>query len=383
MINDSQLRWFDLEPIDAWFFRDSRPSNRGEDQSDLKSLFPPHPVTVAGALRAALASKQGWNGQNSWPDNLKPVLGDGGNLGKLSFMGPFLRKGEELIFPMPQHVMGYMKDTGQDIIFEPCDLLQPGKESVTTDAGLIRLPEVHYNDGKKGFKPPSAPENFFVSATGMNQILEGELPSAKCCIHARSIYYHEPRVGIQRDPDTGTTGEKALYSPQYIRLQRDVSMAVGISGLPEDWSLPSIFPFGGESRLAGCTQLETGPELPQQPLRNGKAIVLLLTPAHFSEDCWCGACPGDSAANLNNTLSGSVVTAAIDRPIRIGGWDSIKKQPLPTAPYVPAGSVWWLENALCSNGGNTLQLGARTAYGFGTALSGIWKNKFSKGGTRS
>ena len=62
-----------LTPIDAWFFRDGRPYNQGESgQTDVRSLFPPFAPTVVGTLRAALAVGQGWNGRESWANELHP-----------------------------------------------------------------------------------------------------------------------------------------------------------------------------------------------------------------------------------------------------------------------------------------------------------------------
>lgn len=377
MIDNNQTSWFELEPIDAWFFRASRPSNQGEDQSDLESLFPPHPPTVVGALRAGLARRQGWNGQGAWPNDLKPILGDGfQDLGALKFVGPFLRqKGTEMLYPVPRHVIGHTRDTGEGKVFEPTGLLRPGEEPVNTDAGPIHLPEAPPATAEqhKG-KAPEAPEGFFVTDSGMERILFGKLPSHEQFVHARSLYCHESRVGIQRDPVTKTTGENALYSPSFVRLEKGVSLTVGIAGLPPGWTLPSVFPLGGESRLASCTPLDKTPTLPGRSPRSGRVLLALLAPARFdSGRRWWGAGPGDSAPDLSGAFTGAVVSAAIDRPTRIGGWDSLNRRPVSVAPYVPAGSVWWLEDASVSSPGNALpQLGTRTAYGFGTTLLGEW-----------
>ena len=67
-----------LEPLDTWFFRDGTPFTADSaPQEDVRSLFPPHPPTVAGALRAALALSRGWSGRGRWSQEIAGVLGDG------------------------------------------------------------------------------------------------------------------------------------------------------------------------------------------------------------------------------------------------------------------------------------------------------------------
>lgn len=380
-----RTRWFDLAPADAWFFRDGRPSNRGEDQSDLASLFPPHATTVVGALRAALARQQGWAGRGPWPAEIGATLGDGfDDLGRLAFTGPFLRKqcgaAAELLFPMPRHLLGKIDEEDDGPTFTPRSWLRP--EPVACDLGDdVHLP-MPPRQGDADTQPGTTGGDFFLTTTGMEAVIAGALPESAQCIHRNSLFTDEPRVGIafdEQNPQARTTGEGAIYSPSYVRLQQGVSLAVGITGLPEDWHVPGILPLGGESRLATCR------ELPQQAVRlphgepddqaiadTGRELLILLTPAHLTggdstdrTDGWIGPRPGEPAAGLHGGLAGSVLTAALDRPVRIGGWD-FRKGPRPLEPFVPAGSVWWLEGV----GGALDRLGSSpfTAYGYGHAI---------------
>lgn len=371
-MNDT-IRWYSLEPVDAWFFRDGRPSNRGEDQSDLESQFPPHPPTVVGALRAALARGKGWDGcGNSWSDCIKVILGDGfENLGALAFTGPFLQNEGGLLFPLPRHVVGKTQEQDEKKTFEASGFLRPSLEPIRCDAGTVRLPEPPPHVSRDS-KPAEQPSGFFVTVAGMQCILAGELPESGQCLHADALFRREPRIGIERDAHSLTTGKNAMYSPHYVRLQKGVSLAVGIDGLPDGWTLPEVFPLGGESRMAVCTRLETPPSLPQPPPRSGNALLVLLTPACFDTPWW-GAGPGESASQLSGDVGGAVVTTAINRPVSIGGWDSRKGEPLPMRPHAPPGSVWWLEDASVPNASlEPLELGKRTPYGFGMALAGVW-----------
>ena len=94
-----------LHPLDTLFFRDGRPYNQDDPgQAEAASVFPPHPPTVVGAVRAALARAMGWPSK-TWD---KTKLGDGvdwqagdGALGPLSFAGPYVLRNGEPLFPAP------------------------------------------------------------------------------------------------------------------------------------------------------------------------------------------------------------------------------------------------------------------------------------------
>ncbi|MEX1028029.1 MAG: type III-B CRISPR module-associated Cmr3 family protein [Candidatus Paceibacterota bacterium] len=385
MIDPDKYRWLKIEPVDAWFFRDGRPSIRGEDQSDIESEFPPNPTTVVGALRAALARANGWSGSGSWSDEaseLKQTLGDGfDDLGKLVFLGPFLSKefeqngGErrlELLWPLPQHVVGRSMDGS----FIPEGLMQPSRELICCDVSTdgIRLPEVGTNqtspsDASEQRKPPSHPDDIYVTTTGFNAILSGERPKPEECIPACDLYVHESRVGIRRDAETRTTASGDIYSPRYLRLKRGVSLVHAVSGVPEQWNWPTIMPLGGESRLATVERLDQVPELPTARSGNA-AVAIALTPTRFEPDWW-GAGPGEPAKTLSMELGGQVTCVALDRPRLIGGWDFKTNAPRPLVPFAPAGTVWWLEKDATDSPGLT-QVGSHSAYGYGlVALSTV------------
>lgn len=367
-----------IEPVDAWFFRDGRPSNRGEDQSDITSEFPPNPTTVVGALRAAFARANGWTGSGSWAEessDLKDVLGDGfDDLGNLMFLGPFLGKEDEregeyrrwdILLPLPQHVAGRMVE-GR---FVPEVLLEPSQELVCCDANPsgVRLPAVPVNyacksAGDEPKKPPTHPEGIFVTSNGFNAIVRGELPNADDCIPANELYSHESRIGIRRDAETRTTGRGDIYSPRYLRLKRGVSLVHAVRGIPTGWMWPTLMPLGGESRLAAIQRLDQAPEMPT--LKNGEAaLAIALTPVRFGT-YWWGAGPGQPAAALSSELSGNVICVALARPRLIGGWDFKTNSPRTLAPFAPAGTVWWLENGATDTPGFT-HFGLLSEYGYG------------------
>ncbi|MFO7904691.1 MAG: type III-B CRISPR module-associated Cmr3 family protein [Planctomycetota bacterium] len=165
-----------------------------------------------------------------------------------------------------------------------------------------------------------------------------------------------------------TTGQNAMYSPRYVRLKQEMALVLAVSPLPDGWSVPSLMPLGGESRLAGVEVIDKALAFPSAARTGDFMTVVSVTPARFS-DPWWGAGPGEDASRLTSELAGQVATVVLDRPHLIGGWDSVKGEPLPLVPLVPPGTVWWIDSATKTIPG-PLQLGEgiQTRYGNGLAF---------------
>ena len=166
-----------LQPVDTWFFRDGTPFTMGKaPQENVESLFPPHPFTIAGALRAGLARSKGWNGRERWKREICDVLGDGPeDLGTLSLDGPFLLREGQPLFRIPRHVLG----SAEGGFWKPRALLRPGGP-VACDLGEeIRLPEV------VGSPPEVGTDHF------MQRHVDGVLDSrgAECTLRASQPHF--------------------------------------------------------------------------------------------------------------------------------------------------------------------------------------------------
>jgi len=381
-------RFLRLTPLDAWFFRDGRPYNLHEsNQTDVASMFPPAMTTVAGAIRAALARERGWDGRGRWQASLNTVLGDGfDNLGKLRFEGPFLSRRldelDELLFPMPLHVLGTPEPdpSSTEPRWRPSTHLTPGPP-IPCDTGLVRLPirvdeNGHTKDGA----------GLWVTAAGLQRVLSGRLPASDEVVVPTSLWSHEPRIGLVREPLSRTTADSdhALYSPRYVRLRRNVALSVVVHEVPEDWTVPDLFPLGGEGRMADC-RLCDSVALPSASIairKTRRVAVVLLTPLCLKPDA-NGLLehprPNHSFPDLQGT---TIVSACVGKPVRFGGWNSLAGEPIALTPCLPAGSTWFCEieqaavdTVLQAHGRH---VGERTAYGFGQIVLGTWDDK---GGT--
>jgi CRISPR-associated protein Cmr3 len=363
-------QWFSLTPVDSWFFGDGRPNNVGEDQAGIASLFPPPAPTVAGAIRAAAARGMGWR-SGAWGPEIRERLGDGDDLGPLRFTGPFLRKensGEtEVLLPAPANLLGRVEG-GRWV---PADLLVPGHTRVRTDLGpeALSLPErAGLFSGQEKLSPA---EGIWLTSRGFEAVLSGRLPQQADWCAAGDLFVFEPRIGLEREAATRTAKEGGLYSPVHVRLRRGVSIVVGVSGLPGDFMPPPLLPFGGESRLARLDRIDP-PQMPESSRASSSVqTVVLLTPARLLDADgagWKVPGPGAPASDLSPELSGTVESLCLPRPIRIGGWDSVRGTPRPLEPYASAGTVWFLRDA--DGAPDSLAIGTRTAFGFGHALVG-------------
>ena len=364
---------FKLTPVDSWFFRDGRPFNLGETHSDLKSLFPPFGPTVVGAIRASLARGMGWNGLGSWNGKIKEKLGDGQRLGDLRFKGPFLIRivdnQEEILFPAPLHLLGKppKEEGGQ---WSRIIKLRPGK-SVDCDLGDdIRLPRADNATGLKSLY------GCYLNALDFKKVLDGGDLNEIAPIAPEQLWNFDFSVGIKRRFETKTVEEGALYSAYRVRLRPDVGLAMQLDGLECDIKMASTLPLGGESRMAYVEILKNPLNLPKapeiRPSDDGKTrfAVIHLTPGFF-EDNWPS--PGEELSGISGA---KVVSACMERPVRIGGWDSLNREPIPLRPFLPSGTTWFCETETCPN--TTIQglqghhIGSLIDLGFGQIVIGSW-----------
>ena len=358
-----------LAPIDTWFFRDGTPFDMGESpQSGVLGVFPPNPPTVAGAIRAALALQNGWDGRARWSRDIENVLGDGPeNLGRLKLTGPFVLHGGDPVFPMPRHVLGCFGGDGRWL---PVSMLQPGAANVLSDLGpSVRLPEFSPGVTDPASLVPAARQ--WVTLVGLQRILQGTLPGGDDILRQDDLWAGEPRVGIARESSSRTVAEGALYSTRHVRLCPSVSIGVDVDGVPADWKSPagSVIPFGGEGRLAACEPWETKATVKlDSPLgESGNVVLIALTPLLLERD----VARGQSALMRGVRI----MSACMDRPLRIGGWDSLRRAPLPLKNAVATGSTLFCEvespAALRKDiTGGLLRVGAMTTAGFGLCALG-------------
>ncbi|MEM6284772.1 MAG: type III-B CRISPR module-associated Cmr3 family protein, partial [Chloroflexota bacterium] len=110
------MTWLMMKPTDVWMFRDGQPFSAGEGHT-ARSLFPPTPFTVQGALRAHISQSLGvsladyLSGNGNKAEKARTLIGqparDKGGLdtGAFRMRGPFLANDNDgkitRYFPVP------------------------------------------------------------------------------------------------------------------------------------------------------------------------------------------------------------------------------------------------------------------------------------------
>jgi CRISPR-associated protein Cmr3 len=365
----SQTQLITFEAVDTLMFRDGRPFNQSDaGASRAVSVFPPHPPTIVGAVRAALWEQSGvpWN---------KEKLGNGTNwqdseavtLGPLRFGAPLLlrsvagakRTTLEPLLPVPLHLVegGRADDQSKTMTF-----LAPSETEVACDLGA----SVHLPVPKEDLAGIAPIEDRWVTLNGMKAILDQRLPKPEQLVKTSELWRTEPRVGIGITEESRITDDGRLYMASHIRIADDVRLGLNVTGA--DQITPALQALAGEHRMAlmGAGDA-TGLPKPPGKMSSKRYCVVQISPLLLNSM----PAPGEKLGDL----PGVVVSACLGKLQPIGGWDSVNRNPIPLRKAIPSGSVWFMELAddevadwsLAAGG-----FGLATEWGFGQFLIGNW-----------
>ncbi|SUS04820.1 conserved hypothetical protein [Candidatus Defluviicoccus seviourii] len=389
--------WYRFKAADVLFFRDGRPFNQGDPaQMAITSLFPPHPNTAVGALRAALARGMGWDGRSPWCDRIKATLGDGEALSGLTFQGPYLTHGlAGPLFPAPAMIV---REKGDDHAIRR---LGPGRARDCDLGSAVRMAE------PKNTRPHTrvkALTGSWLTLPGMQHVLNGGVPPRKEIYLAgddsepsdeendvkNALFAREVRIGLARNPRTRTAEQGALYTAGFVRPQagEKVALVMGVHSKQKLQDPVSPIPLGGEGRFAW---VEGGEEIswPEPPAPFQEAgdkllyTVTLIMPAQLCGPKWPG--PGEQLCGL----PGTIVCACHERPLMVGGWASehFRKGdwgPQPLKAMLPPGSTWFMEadpdDEEDVRGWHLKHIGDKDKrdWGYGQILIGTWMDDHTR-----
>jgi len=199
---------------------------------------------------------------------------------------------------------------------------------------------------------------------------------------SEALWDIEERTGIERDPQTRTVKEGALFQVTHVRPApgSGSELVMFATGDRPSWQAAcGMVPLGaGAPRTRDALRRRrrraaTIAERPRGGGASGRALLALLTPALLSAEQWCGAAP---LVELGGTR---LVCAVGPRPVRLGDWDGRSASPVAQQSYVAPSSVLFVEHgdggALAGAlraFGDVPQIGSRTSAGYGVALVGPW-----------
>jgi len=335
-----------ITPLDTLFFRDGRPFSMGDD-TWADGIFPPLPSTIYGAMRSAYIANKGdlrkfKNGE------MKNFIGSVTEHGSFKIKGIFIQRGSDIFYPLPRDLVKDKDSKNKDNKNKAHTMKMETAESLFFTNAVT----------KNLIFPKNIENAESVDGGFLDEITLGEYLNAEAHVYLYNnmcdFVLNEPKTGIKRSNDTRTTEEGHLYRVGMNRLAQmnrdksinEVSILVDYEGL-DDFPDNGILRPGGEAKSAIIKRVTNFkiPDLLQESKekikKNKKFKLYFATPA-ILENGWL---PKDIDILFwkKDGLKLKLLSAALGKPIMVGGWDMAKNKPKPMRKAVPAGSVYYLE----------------------------------------
>jgi len=347
---------FELSPFDGVYFGRGYPFSAGFETVG-RGMFPPPPSVFYGAFATYYLSLEGKNEQNlSFIEK------------NLKIKGVFFKQGESWNVLVPYDLVKSKEDE------EKLELLKIRSPIVFTDIGeeFNLLYSLYNTENALGV----------MSDLDMCFYLRGDEDKLFNYQNLYDLVLEETKIGIKKDYYKGSVEEGFLYTLRYIRMQKDlkneIKFVVDVECGDFDFPDTGILKLGGEAKVAEMKKINDTPEFFEESFRKkvigeikrrGKFKIVLNTHSFFNK----GWEPDLSRFGVKVKL----ITAALGKPMSIGGWDMKANEPKIMAKAVPAGSVYYYEvldgnidnliKGICENGISDL----RSNEGFGRCMLGV------------
>jgi len=361
-----------LEPLDVLMFRSSRPFFRGEQ--NVAESGHVSPSTFAGAVKTKLLLDYNPNPPKEWWkksefQKIAEVIGSPENEGKISLRcATFanLRTFEEY-FPLPLDIV-FSETSGSAMLLKPLE-----SKPLTLDTALYSL-------GSESFYVDTKP--VYLARQGLLSYLQGDMSvENKRFFDASELYLYERRTGIALNKNKKTAEKGMLYAADFLRLRDQVGFMVwldGVDSFPEE----GLLRLGGEGR--GCHYRKLDDQKPniskviEEVNKSYRFKLYFATPTIFSKNdnkTWWH--PNIKMLEEKLGVELSLVSAALGKPVVIGGWDAAKGRQKPLRKAVPEGTVYFFKlkerKKLSEDLEMPLQVSDHEAKsGFGSAFIGAW-----------
>jgi len=344
-----------IEPSDVLMFRDGKPFSGGDDHY-ARGIFPPSPSTFYGSIRSRILSetfpqyesvKEG-----RIPDPVAREIGTPSTYGSLAITNFLLaqKTHKEVLplFPAPKDIVRIKREDKK----EEDELIKGKDELLLLSPHSDVSAKLRFNLSEPVLVPlwlkderPLEEVSGFLSTDIMTGYLIGEVPDA--IISSESLYVREERVGIKKDRIRRSAATGALYSVEYFRLKEGVGFCLDLNGVT---SLPKegLLRLGGDHRSAYYKEttfsMPSVGTIKRKVKENKRFKVMLLTPAIFNKGWLPDWVNKETGKGQVNGLELQLVSAAVGKPLSIGGFDLVKSTPKDMKRAVPSGSVYYFEH---------------------------------------
>jgi len=320
-------QWVFIEPHDVWMFRDSKPFTAGESFF-ARSMFPPQPGTIQGMIRT------------HFYEHTQHIIGSSTSMGDLRITGAFLacKNGETVrrFYPMPLDVLATRP---------PRQLMPARSTKIVTDLGEDWRPLISSDPLPSSDHKPEKDARYWLDEANFSRYLEGKPPAE--LTSEKELYGFEERTGLAIDYNRRAYRRRNTESPEglfyraaFVRPQPTMGLLIKVEYPDKVFtSDQGAIAVGGESRMGNFTIVKYTPPAPR--IEPGRIKLILLTPTYFT-DGWQPS--GGWSPWLGEKAR--LVSAAIDKPQVFSGWDMVAGRPKTLRHFIPAGSVYYFEDAV-------------------------------------
>jgi CRISPR-associated protein Cmr3 len=333
-------QWIEIDPLDTLFFRGSEPMVAGQNH-EVRSVFPPMPSTILGALRTAILAQRGvslaaflQHEESSPVVQSLPLLGSAEKSG-FTVAGPLIEAeiaggARETFLPSPAHWFGEANKTKDimSVCMAKAGLDEAATIGLASGSPFPLLVEAPQSTAMKNLY------GFWANAAAFTAVAKGDcqldivddirmLRAGKpALLQPDALFGREQRTGIALDLASRQVRKGHLYTSTHVRLVSGARLLVALSAelAPSHIDTEGLLQLGGEQRLA------------RYRLRQGK-VSLPVTATGW-------------AMTLAPMEFGALRQAGLlDRPrasgplLRMAGWDMKTNFHKPTMAYLPMGTV--------------------------------------------
>ena len=318
----------EINPLDTLFFRDGKPFTMGEDIWT-NSIFPPHPSVIYGALRTAYFAAH-INELEKANEEDDPTKG-------LKIKGIYLKISNKIYFPLPQDCV--KKKDGKE--GESFVLLPSSAEEFISNYPKLDKILTSSNNKVENI------QNAVLSKSTFEEYLNGKTDNVYY-LKIDNYIINEPKIGIARSSKTHSSKEGMLYRVDMKRFEnkKEEKMSIVIDFDGPDLPKKGVMKLGGEGKAVKYNNYEgenININFPKFKEDATQFKIVLTTPAIFKSGWLPEWIDEKTLVGEFNGLKIKLLTAAIGKPIHIGGFDMKEKKPKPMFKAVPAGSVYYFE----------------------------------------
>ncbi len=320
-------------PYDVCYFRGSKPFSRGSEHF-AESAFPPNPSTLYNALRTTIINENNINIRDFYnsniPDNIKEEIGTANTNGDLSIKGIFLFKGETYSI-MPFDIVNNL-DQDYRILRLHKD------ENVIISDKLPYFPFIADTSYKYSGQ--------YFSIENLKSYLYCENSFTQSEIKAESDFIlRDKRVGIGIDKNASIAGEGLLFIAHAIEFSPGSCLYAIIekSSLLKNEGLMRLgggsrpFIYKKESDITSFEDIDTD-KIKRIISKTKRFKVIFLSPS-ISKEGWKNTEITDWTTKNNIEM----ISALIQRPKKIGGYNMAENKPKPMYNMLQAGSVYYFD----------------------------------------